>query len=779
MANIKVSLELENQAYITGIKNAETATENLGKTAAKAGKQGADGIGQMTNSMDMLSTVTTKANQLIAAVVATFAAVGASSLKMADDIVDTADALGLGAARVHQLNVALEASGGQFGGASALFKGFTQSLGDVEKGSKETIDALYKLGLSKKDIETLSDDQLFQAVVNGLGKMEAGFERNRIAMLLTGRAGDGIDWTKMAQGSSKAIDPEMEARLLAAADAVGAMETAYRNFQIVALEVLAPVIEAIASMNINADDVRKTIQILGAVLAAAFAASVVGQIVRIIALIKELGGVIRAAATAQAFLVGLSGAGLAVVAASAAAAATAYYAIGEAMDSAVKKAKSSGAPPPGGTPPPGTPVRTIGTPKGQASQAAAKAQREADAYDRQISQAVALGAAIEAQTKSLEAKYATELKNIGLTEDQVRLNNELAALAEKQGADVAKINGLDKLSAEDKAKYVAEINAKYAEQKQTLEENLAVINQTNLAEQRRKSLIEEISQAQARLVKRQHDALIVTQELQRAVGNQTQRETQRNIELLRIEGNYQSQKKQLQEDYNNATEQSQKDAIERNLRTLTDGYNDEITVLKNKNLVEDTMRQSMRAGMMNVLEGLADSVTPFQVAVDATSAVFGNLENAISEFARTGKLNFGEFAKSIIADLIAITLRTIILRTVLSAFGGMFGGGGAAAGGTQMTLNTTGSFGTTRFAAAGGSIRANQQYIVGEKGPELFLPNTSGTMIPNNKLGAMGGATSVTYNISAVDASSFKDLVARDPEFIYSVTQVGARRLPR
>ena len=96
-----------------------------------------------------------------------------------------------------------------------------------------------------------------------------------------------------------------------------------------------------------------------------------------------------------------------------------------------------------------------------------------------------------------------------------------------------------------------------------------------------------------------------------------------------------------------------------------------------------------------------------------------------------------------------------------------------------MALNTTGGLPVTRMAAAGGSIRANQSYVVGEKGPELFLPNTSGTMIPNNKLGAMGGATSVTYNINAVDASSFRDLVARDPEFIYSVTQVGARRLPR
>ena len=778
MANIKVSLELDNQGYISGIKNAETATENLGKTAAKAGKQGADGIGQMTNSMDMLSTVTTKANQLVAAVVATFAAVGASSLKMADDIVDTADALGLGAARVHQLNVALEASGGQFGGASALFKGFTQSLGDVEKGSKETIDALYKLGLSKKDIETLSDDQLFQAVVNGLGKMEAGFERNRIAMLLTGRAGDGIDWTKMAEGSSKAIDPELEARLQAAADAVGAMETAFRNFQLVALEVLAPVISGVSKLEINADDVRKAIVLLGSALAAAFAVSVVGQMFKVIDAFVKLRTEMKKLGVAQAFLAGLGGPrGVAMVGA----AGLAAFGASKFLDSQMKDVATTTAPPPPPPPPPGTSVRTIGTPKGEDSKAkaaAAKAKAAAEAYDRQISQAVALGAAIDAQTTSLSAKYKTELDNIGLSEDQVRLNNELAALLEKQGADVAKIEGLDKLSRAEKDEHIAKINAKYAQQKQTLEESLGIIFQTNHAERTSLALIQD--QITARQEELRNQYALADLENQRLVGLglRTQREGAAISERLKLDGDYKSKKETLQKQLGAAIEQIDRDNINRELANLEESYKNNKTIAQKTLAIDEERRQSSSAGVRSVLEGLADSLTPFQVAADATTAVFGNLETAISDFARTGKLNFGEFAKSIIADLIAITLRTIILRTVLAAFGGMFGGGGGGSMPT-MALNTTGGLGTTRMAAAGGSIRANQQYIVGEKGAELFLPNTSGTMIPNNKLGAMGGSTTVNYNIQAVDASSFRDLVARDPEFIYSVTQVGARRMPR
>jgi hypothetical protein len=46
-------------------------------------------------------------------------------------------------------------------------------------------------------------------------------------------------------------------------------------------------------------------------------------------------------------------------------------------------------------------------------------------------------------------------------------------------------------------------------------------------------------------------------------------------------------------------------------------------------------------------------------------------------------------------------------------------------------------------------------------------------------MGMMGGSgTAVTYNINAVDAASFKQLVARDPEFIYRVSRVGQRRQP-
>ena len=87
--------------------------------------------------------------------------------------------------------------------------------------------------------------------------------------------------------------------------------------------------------------------------------------------------------------------------------------------------------------------------------------------------------------------------------------------------------------------------------------------------------------------------------------------------------------------------------------------------------------------------------------------------------------------------------------------------------------------------AKGGPAKAGQPYIVGEEGPELFVPKQSGTVMPNHMLGNMAGGpafqggTSQNITINAVDTQSFQQALARDPEFLFAVTQQGAKSLPR
>jgi hypothetical protein len=53
------------------------------------------------------------------------------------------------------------------------------------------------------------------------------------------------------------------------------------------------------------------------------------------------------------------------------------------------------------------------------------------------------------------------------------------------------------------------------------------------------------------------------------------------------------------------------------------------------------------------------------------------------------------------------------------------------------------------FRAEGGPVAAGQPYIVGERGPEWFVPNQAGTVLPNGT--APGGSTTINTSI-AIDA---------------------------
>jgi hypothetical protein len=63
--------------------------------------------------------------------------------------------------------------------------------------------------------------------------------------------------------------------------------------------------------------------------------------------------------------------------------------------------------------------------------------------------------------------------------------------------------------------------------------------------------------------------------------------------------------------------------------------------------------------------------------------------------------------------------------------------------------------------ALGGPVMGGTPYLVGENGPELFTPATTGSITRNDQLGG-AGTTNVTFNITATDTNGFdKLLVAR------------------
>ena len=55
--------------------------------------------------------------------------------------------------------------------------------------------------------------------------------------------------------------------------------------------------------------------------------------------------------------------------------------------------------------------------------------------------------------------------------------------------------------------------------------------------------------------------------------------------------------------------------------------------------------------------------------------------------------------------------------------------------------------------ANGGRPPVGKPSIVGERGAELFVPNSAGTIIPNHELGGMGGSTNIVVNVDASGSS--------------------------
>lgn len=63
----------------------------------------------------------------------------------------------------------------------------------------------------------------------------------------------------------------------------------------------------------------------------------------------------------------------------------------------------------------------------------------------------------------------------------------------------------------------------------------------------------------------------------------------------------------------------------------------------------------------------------------------------------------------------------------------------------------------------GGPVTAGDPFVVGEAGKELFVPQSSGTIVPNNR---MGGEMTLNFNIHAIDTADFDDLLMTRQDMI-------------
>ncbi len=90
--------------------------------------------------------------------------------------------------------------------------------------------------------------------------------------------------------------------------------------------------------------------------------------------------------------------------------------------------------------------------------------------------------------------------------------------------------------------------------------------------------------------------------------------------------------------------------------------------------------------------------------------------------------------------------------------------------GTGGPENFKPAFAGARYRAAGGETAG---YVVGEQGPELFVPNAPGTIVPNDDM-PTGTPINATFNINTIDASGVEDILVSQRGNIIGMIREGA-----
>lgn len=191
-----------------------------------------------------------------------------------------------------------------------------------------------------------------------------------------------------------------------------------------------------------------------------------------------------------------------------------------------------------------------------------------------------------------------------------------------------------------------------------------------------------------------------------------------------------------------------------------------------------------------------DSVRAFRAEIERTAERARELDQAATQFAMHMTSSFEEalFAgqglrsvfTGLLEDLGRMVLRLTVLeplaRSVADTLKGGFGASSKIVQGDdswfgKVIRGVGGVFGGIfgGFRANGGPVDAGRAYLVGERGPELFMPGRSGTIIPNGALqGMSGGGRTINITVNAQDAVLASTVKGWIVESMHAATAAGS-----
>jgi hypothetical protein len=729
--------------------------------------QGEQAVERLKNSIGGLGTALTGI---------AFGAFTAGIFNMADAVSDLADATGLAAGEVQAFQNAMVLAGGDAENAGKAIVKFYKTLEEgASDQSSKAAEALAKVGIGLNELRTLSEGQLLAKTLQELAGMDAGAARTALGIELLGKSFGMIN-PKTFQEILKTQDVEaLQDELNRLGQVNDNIQASFMELQKAGIDAFGAILGPIENFRLSADQASTLIKILGAGIAIAFSASVVRNVITLVSAVSALSKALRITAIAQAAVVALTGpAGWAVLAAGAAAAAAAVYGLDKLLGDANKETVALG--------------NSAKTAFGQMNAGKGGAFKGATGVTKQ-----------QADNRAKEALAAKQV-----TDQMIRQNDEANKLRQQSidlmGMESTRANLIQSnaRAESDGRKQIADLDAKIvAERAKGKDTNAAIIVQLQQQKDEVTNQVNEttrLNDAEAKRtleLKRQQDILdyniqliaisgnIEAQKFANQVrekviaGRLDEEQANRTIALINEREQHAARLDQMQQKLNAASkagDDEQATAIAKLMDLETKRYNSEIQLLIRKGELQDKLAQSSEAGAVAAMNNIAKQFEPYKMAQDAILMGWNKIGSAVDEFVETGKFKFSDFARSVVQDLLKMIIKAQIFKAIQGTLG-LFG------------ISIPG-------LASGGPAKAGQPYIVGEKGPELFVPKSAGTVIPNNKLPSAAQATGsgmvnapitnnyITNNIQAVDAKSVAQLFAENRKTLLGSVEMARRELP-
>ena len=191
MADAQIKITADTRQAERAIADLDRALGSIKDSSALAGKA--------------LAGITAVAGAVTYAILGTISAAG--------DLIDASDRLGIGAANLQQLQQAALLAGVGADQLNATIQRLSSNIGEgLAKGTGGAVDALNRLGLPIKDIANLKPDEQFKRISEELFKIENPAQRTAASMELFGKQGPAI--LKVAQELEKVRKITQEAGLI-------------------------------------------------------------------------------------------------------------------------------------------------------------------------------------------------------------------------------------------------------------------------------------------------------------------------------------------------------------------------------------------------------------------------------------------------------------------------------------------------------------------------------------------------------------------------------------